>query len=397
MSFNFSLDTQKQEAKNKARQVFTWSNAQRSEFRRKIREREFPEEIWQAFARNGFLGCLIPEEFAGNAAGLLTLSLIFEEMGASGFINALPMLTNMSTVSIARHGSEHLQNRLLPPLARGEHKCCVAATEEVSGNNMFRIQTFAENKSDYYLVNGRKVYISGADIADYMLVLARTQTPEQCQQQGLPKTFGLSIFFVATDSPGIRKEIMPTHGESSLRQHVVQFDNLKIPVENRIGEEHQGAFIMFDAINVERILGASIALGISQHCLNRAVEYAKERTIFGKSPIGQYQAIQHPLADITIRQKAVRLLAYEAASLFDEGADPFTVGSRANSAKYLASELSLKAVDAAIETLGGKGFHEDYDLIHLWEDVRLFKTAPTSNSMLLNFVAEHELGLPRSY
>src|SRR3990167_8722780 len=294
MPLNFQIDPTQLEFKNKAQEVFAWSNEQRAIFRKKINQREFQKEIWETFAQANFLGCLIPKEFGGNGAGLLPLILAFEELCAQGYGNALLMLTNMIIIILARHGSDPLKKQFLPKLAKGEYKCCVAATEEISGNNMFRIQTFAENKGDHYVENGSKIYISGADIADYMLLLTRTKTPEECQKEGLPKTFGLSIFLVEANSAGIEKEVIPTHGESSLKQHILRFNQLKIPAKNLIGQEHGGAFAMFDAINVERIIGSAMALGISRFCLERAVEYAKHRTIFGKNPIGQYQAIQHP-------------------------------------------------------------------------------------------------------
>lgn len=362
-----------------------------------LQTKRFPEEVWQAMAQVGLMGCLIPKEYGGNHLGLLELAWGMENFSTCAYASPLPMLTNMAIICLVRHGSDELKKKFLPKLASGGIKSCVAATEEVSGTNMFRIETRADKKEGRYILNGSKIYISGADIADKMLVLVRTKTAAECQKEGLPKTFGLSVFFIDVRSSGVTLEKMPTRGEVSLQQNIIRFKDVKISEEDLIGPQDMGAMVMFDAINVERVLGTALVLGVSQHCLDVATDYAKKRNVFGEKTIASYQAIQHPLAETKIRQEACRLMMEKAACFFDEAADPSQVGFYANMAKYLGAELGLKAVDAAIETLGGKGFHENHDLIHLWEQARLFKTAPVSNNMILNFIAEHTLGLPRSY
>ena len=190
---------------------------------------------------------------------------------------------------------------------------------------------------------------------------------------------------------------MPVRGDAGLHPHRITFNNVEVPIENLIGPEHSGAIILFDAANLERIMMGAAISGITRYCLHKASSYAQERQVFSDVPIGQYQAIQHPLADIQIRHESLKLLIEQAATLFDQRENSNEVGYWANCTKYLAARLGIDAVDTAIETLGGKGFNEEEELIHLWDLVRLFKTAPTSNALILNYVAEQKLNLPRSY
>jgi alkylation response protein AidB-like acyl-CoA dehydrogenase len=259
------------------------------------------------------------------------------------------------------------------------------------------LETIAEKRGDDYVINGSKTFITGVDVADYMLLVTRTKSLKQCEQESLPKAFGLSLFIVDTRASGISKTVIPTRGIEGMNQWSVYFDNVNVPAENMIGEEHAGAMALFKALNPERILAAATAVGVSDYCLNVACAYARERKVFRGIPIGQYQGIQHPLADVKIRQEAVRIMTYKAAWAFDQGLPPLEAGLYANCAKYLGAELGVMAADAAIEALGGNGFSDDYGIAHLWESMRLLKTAPISREMILNYVAEHTLELPRSY
>jgi acyl-CoA dehydrogenase len=222
-------------------------------------------------------------------------------------------------------------------------------------------------------------------------------TPEEVDAAGKPKWYGLSLFLVDTKSSGIEKTPISIALSEELTQYQLFFDNLEVPACNLIGDENKGALAMFNSLNPERILAGAICAGISDQALRKAVTYANERKVFDGKAIGSYQAIAHPLAEVKIELEAVRLMTYRAAAAFDAGVDPATVGSYANMAKLLAADLAIKAVDRAIETHGGMGFVDETGLLTQWSGARLLKTAPVSREMILNFVAEQDLGLPRSY
>ncbi len=355
------------------------------------------DAVWNRLTAAGCFACVIPKQYGGNEAGLLGLVMAIEEMGRHGIATALPLLTAFASYCISRSGSDTLKQEVLPRVANGTARICVAVTEEASGFNVFALQTVAKRTDDHYLLNGSKIYTSGFDVTDYSLVLARTTSREECKRRGLPKIIGLSLFLVDNKSAGLNATPIPTRGEGEARQFKLTFSNLEVPAENLIGRPDEGAIAMFPALNLERILFSAGILGLSQFCLDTACKYAKSRKVFGDIAIGRYQAIQHPLADVKIRQEAVRLMVYRAARQCVAGADPEHVMALANAAKYLASELGLKAVDAALEALGGHGFNERSGIIQLWESMRLTKLSPISNSLILNEVSERTLGLPRSH
>lgn len=398
MGLDFSLGDEQRMLKDSVRSIFRRFEGRRAELREMIiKRREFPREMWEAIAEGGFLGCVIPPEYGGTGMGLLASTFVVEEMGKMGFGNAVLILTTMDAVCIERNGTEELKRRFLPKMASGELKFCFALTEANAGSNTFRLETTAERQGDSYVINGSKTFITGVDVTDYMLLVTRTKSLKQCQEEGLPKAYGLSLFIVDTRSAGLSKTVIPTRGIEGMNQWSVYFDNVRVPANNLIGEEHAGAMALFKALNPERILAAASAVGVSEHCLQVACNYARERKVFRGTPIGQYQAVQHPLADVKIRQEAVRLMTYKAAWAFDAGLPPAEAAFYANCAKYLGAELGVMAADASIETLGGNGFSDDYGIAHLWEAMRLLKTAPISKEMILNYVAEHTLDLPRSY
>jgi acyl-CoA dehydrogenase len=353
-------------------------------------------EIWKCLTQIGWFGCLIPEEFGGSERGILAMALAYEELASQGVLTTFPVLTALSTACIARFANNTLKQHVLSRMAKGELKVCVSATEETAGFNLFGIKTFAKKERDHYLISGSKTYASGFDLADYALVVTRTTSLEECETRGLPKSVGLSLFLVDTRAPGISKTPLNTRGEGTVKQFKVDFLNVRSPAEALIGKENEGALSLFVSFNIERVLFAAGVLGTSQFCLDVACEHARNRRVFGDTPIGQYQAVQHPLADVKIRQEAVRLITYRTAEAIDQGEDPSKVVVLANSTKYLASELGLKAVDAALEALGGKGFDQDTGIIQLWETMRLLKLSPISNSLILNDIAERVLNLPRS-
>lgn len=398
MALDFTLSPEQMMIKETAQKILARFAPRRNELRERIfKKKEFPQEIWDAIAEAGFLGALVPPEYGGTGMGLLAMVLATEELASHGFGNALLVVTTMDALCIAKSGSEEIKRRFLPKIADGSYKFCFAITEPQAGSNSFRITTHAIRDGDTYYLNGQKTYITGFDVADYALVVARTTPYAEVQSQGLPKAYGLSLFIVDTKSPGIELSRIPTHGIEGMNQWNVFFNNTPVPKENLVGEENAGAMALFKALNPERIMAAASALGLTEFVLRIAVPYARERKVFRDTPIGQYQAIQHPLAEVKILSEAVRLLTYKAAWAFDNDLPPSETGFYADAAKFLGAELAIKAADAGIETLGGNGFSEEYGLIYLWESARLMRTAPVSREMILNYVAEHILGLPRSY
>jgi alkylation response protein AidB-like acyl-CoA dehydrogenase len=398
MAMDFNLSDEHKLIRSSVKQMLQEFMPRREEFRNMVRdEGRFPEELWRGFANVGLTGCLVPEEYGGNGMGLLALTLGFEELTANGFSPGLLLVVGMDSACILKNGNEEQKRRFLPKVADGSWKLCFAVTEPNAGTNTFELQTHAKRNGDGYLINGQKVFITGVDIADYMLLVARTTTFEELEQQGKPKSHGLSLFLVDTKSKGIEKTPINVPISEELTQYQLFFDNVEVPADNLLGKEDLGVLAMFNSLNPERILAAAICAGLADNALNKAVNYAKERAVFGETPIGAYQSISHPLAETKVLLEAVRLMTYRAAWAFDQGMNPAEVGTYANMAKLMAADLAIKAVDHAIETHGGLGFTEEVGLIHQWSGARLLKTAPVSREMILNYIAEWNLGLPRGY
>ncbi len=360
-------------------------------------EKKFPQDLWDAISDTGLMGCVIPEEYGGNGMGLLSMTVGVEALATAGFGNALLILTAMDAACILRNGSETMKQRYLPKIASGEMKFCFALTEPNAGSNAFRLETLATRSPEGWVLNGEKVFITGADVADRMLLVCRTTSRKEIDEKGLPKAFGLAVFIVDPKAEGVNLSPMPTRGIEGMTQFTVHLDNVHVPEDDIVGGADAGGLVLFNSLNPERILAAAAACGLAEHCLDRAVQYAKERTVFRQRPIGTHQAIAHPLAKVKMELDAARLLTYRAAWAFDQGKPPGIVGSYANHAKYMAAEMAIQAVDRAIQTLGGYGFSEEYGVIWYYEAVRLMRTAPVTAEMILNFVSEHDLGLPRSY
>lgn len=361
-------------------------------------EQRFPEEIWREMGNAGILGAMIPEEYGGTGVGLLAMALALETLSMEGVSASLfAVLTTMDTMAILKGGSEEQKQAWLPKIASGDIKMAFAITEPDAGTNSFRMKMFAKRDGDVYRLNGQKAWITGFDVADHAIIVARTMTLEELKRQGLPKSYGMGLFIVDTKAKGITMNEMNTMGIEGFKQFQLYFDDVEVPVENRVGEEHMGAMVLFHALNPERILAAAICVGMSEFALRKAVAYALERKVWSDAPIGAYQGVQHPLAHVKAMQEAVRLLTYKAAWAFDKGRPPAETGGYSNMAKLLASELAVDAVDRAIQTHGGNGFVTDYQLIRMWAPARLLKTAPINNEMAMNFIAEHVLGLPKSY
>jgi len=351
--------------------------------------------LWSAV--KPFLEAAVPREYGGLDAGLMPMALALEALGRRGLGDATIVMTALAAHALRRSGSDALKDLFLPKIARGAAKFCFAATEVAAGHNIFRTQTMAQPDQHGYRINGTKTYISGIDIADYMILICRTTSWEECRKAGFPKTHGITVLLVPTKAEGISLTRMTTRGEGHLHQYQVTLNDVHVESSLTLGEADQGAMALFIAMNPERILFSATMLGVIDYCLSVATDHALKRVVFGERPIASYQAVQHPLADVAIRREALQLLVAKAVTELDLGANPMEVGYLANCAKYLAAETGCKAVDAAITALGGRAFDEAVGLLDLMQTARLLKSAPISDAMILNFVAEHRLGLTRSY
>ncbi len=374
-----------------------WANERKSELQRMVDDSVFPEDMWRTFADVGLLGCLVPEQYGGSDVGLLPLALGFEKIASMGISPNILLVTCMDAACLARNASDAIKERYLPGIVSGDTKFCFAITEADAGTNSFNMKTRAERHGDNFVISGSKTYISGVEIADYMLLVARTTSLEESRKTDMGQYHGLSLFVVPTDAPGIEKHLIPVGFNEGVGQYTLFLDRVEVPADQVVGEIDMGALVMFNSLNPERILAAAMCSGMSQHSLEVATAYAKDRKVFRDTPIGAYQGIAHPLAMCKAEHEAARMMMLKAAWAFDQHWDSGKVGSLANMSKLLNSESALHSVDAAMETLGGAAFIRESGLLNQWNGARLLKTAPVSKEMILNFIAEWELGLPKSY
>ena len=374
-----------------------WTNERKLELQNMVENSIFPEELWQTFADIGLLGCLVPEAYGGTDVGLLPLALGFEKIAAMGISPNMLLVTCMDSACLARNASDAIKEQYLPGIVSGKTRFCFAITEADAGTNSFNMKTSATRSGDKFVINGSKTYISAVESSDYMLLVARTTPLEESNKTDMGQYHGLSLFVVPTDAPGIEKQPLPIGFNEGVGQYTLFFDNVEVDADQVVGDVDMGALVMFNSLNPERILAAAMCSGMSQHSLEVASEYAKERKVFRDTPIGAYQGIAHPLAQCKAEHEAARMMMLKAAWAFDENWDSAQVGSLANMSKLLNSDSALHSVDVAIETLGGSAFTKESGLLQLWNGARLLKTAPVSKEMILNFIAEWELGLPKSY
>jgi acyl-CoA dehydrogenase len=351
----------------------------------------YPTEFVTALTESGFLGALIPEEYGGSGLPLRAAAVILEEINASG-CTASPAHAQMYIMgTLLRHGSEEQKRRYLPSIASGKLRLqAFGVTEPDTGSDTTQLKTRAERQGDVYVVNGQKIWTSRALHSDLMLLLARTTSADQVRK----RSEGLSVFLVdLREAKGNGIEIRPIKALINHNTTEVFIENLKVPAANLIGEEGQGFRYILDGMNAERILVASECVGDGRWLLNKGVAYANQRQVFGR-PIGQNQGIQFPLARAYAELEAADMMCRRAAALFQAGRP---CGSDANIAKLLASEATWKAAEATLQTHGGFGFAQEYDIERKWREVRLYQTAPISTNLVLAYVAQHVLGLPRSY
>ncbi len=352
-------------------------------------KREYPDAFVNALTKAGYLAALIPQEYGGPGLGILEGSLILEEINRSGG-NAAACHAQMYIMgTLLRHGSPEQKRRYLPKLATGELRLqAFGVTEPNSGSDTTKLQTTAVRKGDRYVVSGQKIFISRVLQSDLMLLLARTTPLDQVKK----KTDGLSVFLV--DIRGIKGlEVRPLRMMMNHSTNALFFDNMEVPAENLIGEEGKGFHYILDGMNAERILVAADSIGDGRWFIEKAVAYSSQRVVFGK-PIGANQGVQFPIAKAHMAVEAADLMRIKAAHLFDAG-EP--CGAEANMAKYLAAEAAWEAANACIDCHGGYGYAEEYDVERKFREARLYKTAPINNNLVLAYVGEHVLGMPRSY
>ena len=362
------------------------------EYWRKLDEASgYPTEFVDELTKAGFLAALIPEEYGGSGLPIRAAAVILETINASG-CTASPAHAQMYIMgTLLRHGSPEQKQRYLPGIADGSLRLqAFGVTEPTSGSDTTKLKTRAERQGDHYVVTGQKVWTSRALHSDLMLLLARTTPLDKVAK----KTDGLSVFLVdLREAVGNGMEIRPIDALINHNTTEVFMDGLKVPAENLIGEEGKGFRYILDGMNAERILVATECLGDGRWLLDKAVEYARTREVFG-GPIGRNQGVQFPLARCYAELEAADMMARRAAALFEAGAP---CGSEANIAKMLASEATWHTAEAALQTHGGFGFAREYDIERKWREARLYQVAPISTNLILAFVGQHVLGLPRSY
>ncbi|MFD3871645.1 acyl-CoA dehydrogenase family protein [Streptomyces sp. NPDC058623] len=356
---------------------------------RVAREGGHPDELWADAAGLGYLGVNLPEEYGGGGGGIAELSIVLEELGAAG----CPLL--MMVVSpaicgtvIARFGTADQKQTWLPGLADGTRTMAFGITEPDAGSNSHRITTTARRDGDDWILTGRKVFISGVDIADATLIVGRTEDARTGRLKPC-------LFIVPRDTPGFGRTVIDMELQAAEKQFELTLDEVRLPAASLVGDEDAGLLQLFAGLNPERIMTAAFAIGMGRHALAKAVDYAKTRQVW-REPIGSHQAIAHPLAVAHIELELARLMMQKAAHLYDEG-DDMAAGEAANMAKYAAAEACVKAVDQAVHTLGGNGLTREYGLASLITAARVSRIAPVSREMILNFISHQTLGLPKSY
>jgi acyl-CoA dehydrogenase len=362
------------------------------EYHRKVdAERGYPDAFVDALTKAGWMAALIPEEYGGSGLGLTEASVIMEEINRSGGNSGAchGQMYNMGT--LLRHGSDAQKQKYLPRIAAGELRLqSMGVTEPTTGTDTTKIKTKAEKRGDKYVINGQKVWISRVQHSDLMILLARTTPLADVTK----KSRGMSIFIVdLRDAIGNGLKVKPIPNMVNHETNELFFDNLEIPAENLIGEEGMGFKYILDGLNAERALIAAECIGDGYWFIEKVTEYAKTREVFGR-PIGQNQGVQFPIAEAHIEIEAANLMRFEACRLYDAG-EP--CGAQANMAKYLAAKASWEAANACIQFHGGFGFAAEYDVERKFRETRLYQVAPISTNLILSYVAEHVLGLPRSF
>jgi acyl-CoA dehydrogenase len=357
----------------------------------KDRSAAYPVEFVKAFTDGGYLGLMIPETYGGSGLGVTEAAIVLHEICASGAgtTGASPIhFYTFPPEPVVKYGAEAMKRRYLPRVATGEIVMSFGVTEPNAGTDTSRIQTRAVKRGDRWVVNGRKVWTTNAQHANHILLLARTADRDPARPFK-----GMTLFFTPFDRAAIAVREIEKLGRAAVDSNEIAIENLEIPEEDVVGTVGEGFYHLLDSLNPERIVVGIEAVGIGRAALERATQYAKERVVFDR-PIGKNQAIAHPLAEALAQLDAAEMMCLKAAWLFDQGRP---CGREANTAKFLAAEAGFNACDAALQTFGGFGYAKEFYVERLWREVRLYKIAPVSQQMALNYLAEHALGLPRSY
>ena len=356
------------------------------------KENKFPHKFYEEIASGGWLGICMPKQFGGTALGVSDASIFMQKVSETGGGMAAASSIHINIFGphpIVVYGNNEQKEKWLPPLISGKEKTCFGVTEPDAGLDTGKLKTFAKKINDGYLVNGQKIWTSTAKIADKILLLARTIPVEECKKN----TDGLTLFYTELDRKKIEVKEISKMGRAAVDSNQIFIDNLEVPDFDRIGEEGKGFKYILDSLNPERILIAAEALGIGKNALSRAVKYARDRIVFDR-PIGKNQSIQHPLAENWIELEAAELLIAKAAYQYDNGQN---AGGMANAAKFFAAEAGFKAATQAVITLGGMGYAKEYHVERLLRESLIPKLAPVSAQMILNYISERVLGLPKSY
>ncbi|MEJ2866793.1 acyl-CoA dehydrogenase family protein [Actinomycetospora sp. OC33-EN08] len=344
-------------------------------------------ELWHALGDAGYVGVSVPEAYGGGGGNMVELALVCEETAAQGAPILLLLVTHaISAEVIAEYGTEEQRKEWLPGLASGREKVVFAITEPGAGSNTHQLATHARREGDEWVLNGEKYYISGVDDAEALLLVARTGRDDAGRAQ-------MSLFLVPTDAPGLQKVPLPVDVLLPEKQFTLRFDDVRVPASALVGDENQGFKQVFHGLNPERITGAALCVGIARYALAKATRYANDRAVWDR-PIGTHQGVSHPLAKAKIETELAALMTQKAAWLHDQG---LPAGEASNMAKYAAAEAAIAACDAAMQTHGGNGVSQEFGLLPYWGLARLLRIAPVNREMVLNYVAQHSLGLPRSY
>ena len=387
MSNNFSESEERQELRKAVAKLA--GKYGRDWFAEKARKGEKTTELWLEVGKHGYLGINIPEEYGGGGGGIGDIAAVCEELATAGCPLLLMVVSPaICGTIISKYGTEEQKQRWLPGICDGTSTMAFAITEPDAGTNTHNITTTARKDGDQWVLTGRKVYISGVDEADHVLVVARTEDAKTGKVKPV-------LFVVPTDAPGFEYQPIPMEIVSPELQFQVFIDDVRLPADALVGDEDGGLVQLFTGLNPERIMASAFATGLARHALEKATAYAKERTVF-RGPIGSHQAIAHPLAQAHIEIEMARLMTQKAAALYDVG-DEFGAGEAANMAKYAAGEAACHAADVAVQTHGGNGITQEYGVAGLLVAARTTRIAPVSREMILNFVAMHSLGLPKSY
>ena len=363
-------------------------------WRKQDEAKAFPKEFWKAVCDAGLCGVALPEAVGGSGLGMLEMALIVENLSAAAGGSTIGQLFMINPifggVSISRFGTPAMREELLPKIISGEINCCMALTDPDAGSNTLEMRSFARADGEGWRLDGRKIWITAVPDAAKMLVVARTRK----LAEGGRRTDGLSMFMIDVERQGLEHHAIDKVGTNTLASSSVFFDDVRIEPQELVGTLHGGWRELLDVLNTERIVTTAGLVGTGELAIRIAVEYANQRKIFGNTPVSAYQGLQFPLAQCHAEIEAARLLNYKAAANFDAGLD---YGSEANAAKLLAAQAVARATERAMQTLGGMGFAKESHLERLWRDCRLFRFAPVSEEMILNYIAVHDLGMPRSY